>query len=210
MEVDTGRPKSRSRRTNTSISDSGDDQHYQTLSSPLPCRIPIPASVRLSTPDHRNYQDSDWGLTGGEYRFSTAQSTPRFMNSERSSNVPITPSKSVCTDSFFRQYTNFPNYMANTQSFKAKLRSQSAPKQRPEASPKKRLSLNEMLESRSSLSGVKMQRSCSRVQEAINFKNAVMGKLERPSEMVSRGREKQLAEKMVNMYTYREEIEDER
>ena len=74
--------------------------------------------------------------------------------------------------------------MANTQSFKAKLRSQSAPKQRPEASPKKRLSLNEMLESRSSLSGVKMQRSCSRVQEAINFKNAVMGKFERPSEMV--------------------------
>lgn len=183
MEVDTGRPKSRSRRTNTSVSDSGDDQHYQTLSSPLPCRTPIPVPVRLSTPDHRNYQDSDWGLTGDECRFSTAQSTPRFMNSERS-NVPITPAKTVCADSFFRQYTNFPNYMANTQSFKAKLRSHSAPKQRPEPGPKKRLSLNEMMESRSSLSGVKMQRSCSRVQEVINFKNAVMGKLERPSEIV--------------------------
>lgn len=183
VEVDTGRPKSRSRRTNTSVSDSGDDQHYQTLSSPLPCRTPIPVPVRLSTPDHRNYQDSDWGLTGDECRFSTAQSTPRFMNSERS-NVPITPAKTVCADSFFRQYTNFPNYMANTQSFKAKLRSHSAPKQRPEPGPKKRLSLNEMMESRSSLSGVKMQRSCSRVQEVINFKNAVMGKLERPSEIV--------------------------
>ena len=59
--------------------------------------------------------------------------------------------------------------MANTESFKAKLRSQSASKQRPEPRPKKRLSLDEMLESKSSLSGVKMQRSCSRVQEAINL-----------------------------------------
>lgn len=72
--------------------------------------------------------------------------------------------------------------MANTQSSKAKLRSHSAPKQRPEPGAKKRLSLNEMIQSRSSLSGVRMQRSCSQVQEAISFKNAVMGKLERSSE----------------------------
>lgn len=66
--------------------------------------------------------------------------------------------------------------MAKTQSFKAKVRSQSAPKQRPEAGPgpRRRLSLHEMMESRSSLSGVKMQRSCSQAQEAISFKNAVM------------------------------------
>lgn len=70
--------------------------------------------------------------------------------------------------------------MANTQSFRAKVRSQSAPKQRPESGySKKKLSLNEIMESRNSLSGVKMQRSCSQVQEAINFKNAVMGKLGR-------------------------------
>ncbi|KAG6588002.1 Protein IQ-DOMAIN 31 [Cucurbita argyrosperma subsp. argyrosperma] len=176
VEMDTGRPKSWSRRTNTSASEFGDDPFHQTLSSPLPCRTPS----RLQIPDCRH--DSDWGLTGDECRLiSTAQSTPRFVSSGRS-NGPPTPAKSMCADNFFRGYLNFPNYMANTQSFMAKLRSQSAPKQRPEPGSKKRLSLNELMESRSSLSGVRMQRSCSQVQEAINFKNAVMSKLDRPSE----------------------------
>lgn len=78
--------------------------------------------------------------------------------------------------------------MANTQSFNAKLRSYSAPKQRPEPGPgsKKRLSLNELMESRNSLSGVRMQRSCSQAQEAISFKNAVMGKLDRSSDQPER------------------------
>ncbi|XVF49095.1 hypothetical protein PTKIN_Ptkin03bG0241000 [Pterospermum kingtungense] len=181
VEVDTGcRPKSRSRRTNTCVSDFIDDvPPYQALSSPVPARFP----GRLSIPDSSHFQDTDWGLVGDECRFSTAHSTPRFISScVVSNNAPVTPAKSVCTDNYFRHYGSSPNYMANTQSFKAKLRSHSAPKQRSEPGPKRRLSLNEMMESRSSLSGVRMQRSCSRVQEAINFKNAVMGKLDRPSE----------------------------
>ncbi|GKV06716.1 hypothetical protein SLEP1_g18569 [Rubroshorea leprosula] len=179
VEVDTGRPKSRSRRTNTSVSDFSDDPPYQTFSSPVPYQVP----GRLTIPDGRFFTGPEWGLTRDECRFSTAHSTPRFVNS-CGSNAPVTPAKSVCGDNFFRQYVNFPNYMANTQSFKAKLRSQSAPKQRPEpVDPKKRLSLNEMMESRSSLSGVRMQRSCSQVQDAINFKNAVMGKLTRSAEL---------------------------
>lgn len=59
--------------------------------------------------------------------------------------------------------------MANTQSFRAKLRSHSAPKQRPEAGPKKRLSLNEIMASRSSFSGVRMQKSCSQVEQEFEF-----------------------------------------
>lgn len=60
----------------------------------------------------------------------------------------------------------------------------SAPKQRPEPGQRKRLSLNELVESRASLSGVRMQRSCSQVQEALSFKNAVMGRLDRSTEFV--------------------------
>ncbi|KAL3511731.1 hypothetical protein ACH5RR_024448 [Cinchona calisaya] len=165
VEIDTIKPRSRSRRINTCMSDSGDNQHcyYRANSSPLPC--PGPAPARLSIPDcHHQFQDSDWSFIGDEYKFPTAQSTPRFVNSGRS-NIPLTPSKSVCGDSFFRPYSNYPNYMANTQSFRAKLRSHSAPKQRPEPEPKKRLSLNEIMASRTSFSGVRMQRSCSQVQE---------------------------------------------
>jgi len=183
VEVDTFRPKTRSRRT---ISDFGDEPSLQAISSPFfasSYRGTTP--TRWSIPDQRDFQDSEWGLTGEECRFSTAQSTPRFTNPCSCGSVaPVTP-QSVCTDNLLlRQYGKFPNYMANTQSSKAKLRSHSAPKQRPEPSPRKRLSLNEMMESRSSLSGVRMQRSCSKAQELINFKNAVMGKLQTSAESV--------------------------
>ncbi|KAF7813885.1 protein IQ-DOMAIN 14-like [Senna tora] len=176
VEVDTGcRPKSRCR---LSMSDFGDDPQFQTVSSPLPIRqIRTPAAKV----DGRVMRETEWGLTvsGEELRFSTAQSTPRFANS-----CSVATPKSVCAERLLWHYGDCPNYMANTQSFKAKLRSRSAPKQRPElgGGVKKRLSLNEMMESRSSLSGVRMQRSCSQVQDAINFKNAVMGKLERSTD----------------------------
>ncbi|OIW08933.1 hypothetical protein TanjilG_05909 [Lupinus angustifolius] len=184
VEVDTGnsRPNSRSRRTNTSISDFGDVPSFQTLSSPLP--IPYATPARLSIPDHRNFNDSsEYELTEEQCRFSsTAHSTPRFTNS-CSCGAPLTP-KTVGTDYLFlREYGNYPNYMASTKSFKAKLRSHSAPKQRPEPGQiRKRISLNEMMESGNSLSGFRMHRSGSQVQEAVNFKNAVMGKLYKSTE----------------------------
>lgn len=164
VEIDTCGPKSRSRRINTCMSEYDDDQYYQAVSSPLPC--PVPA--RLSIPDCRHLRDFDWGFVTEDYKFPTAQNTPRLSYSGRA-HAPVTPAKSVCGDSFFRPYSNCPSYMANTQSFRAKLRSYSAPKQRPEAGPKKRLSLNEIMASRTSFSGVRMQRTCSQVQEDFEF-----------------------------------------
>ncbi|KAL1551596.1 Protein of unknown function (DUF4005) [Salvia divinorum] len=164
VEIDTCGPRSRSRRMNGSISEYGDDHCYQAVSSPLP--YPVPA--RLSIPDCRHPQDFDWGFVTEDYKFPTAQNTPRFSCSGRA-HVPVTPPKSVCGDGLFRPYSNCPNYMVNTQSFRAKLRSYSAPKQRPESGPKKRLSLNEMMASRSSFSAVRMQKSCSQVQEDFEF-----------------------------------------
>ncbi|TKY45130.1 IQ-DOMAIN 14 [Spatholobus suberectus] len=45
---------------------------------------------------------------------------------------PFTPTKSECAWSFFSGYSGHPNYMANTESFRAKVRSHSAPRQRME------------------------------------------------------------------------------
>ncbi|KAL8230337.1 hypothetical protein R6Q57_001558 [Mikania cordata] len=163
VEIDTYRPQSRSRRMNTCASDSGEDSHY--MPSPLHCQNPACVSI----PEFHHLQDFEWGYVGDDYRFSnTAQSTPRFINSHRSTG-PVTPAKSVCGDAFFRPYSNYPSYMASTQSSKAKLRSHSAPKQRPDPGSKKRLSLNEIVASRYSLSGLKMQKGCYQVQEAFNL-----------------------------------------
>ncbi|KAK6128016.1 hypothetical protein DH2020_038248 [Rehmannia glutinosa] len=155
VEIDTCGPKSRSRRMSC-MSEYGDDQYYHVASSPLPC----PISNRAAIPD-RHVQDFDWGFVEEEYKFATAQNTPRFGCSGRAT----TAAKSVCGDSFFRPYSNGPSYMANTQSFRAKLRSHSAPKQRPGSGPKKRLSLNEIMASRTSFSGVRMERECPQVEE---------------------------------------------
>ncbi|PQQ05857.1 protein IQ-DOMAIN 14 isoform X1 [Prunus yedoensis var. nudiflora] len=160
VEIDTFKTRSRSRRFNTILSECSEDLPYQTISSPLPCPFP----TRISIPDRQQPQDFEWCFNGDECKFSTAHNTPRFTNSFRS-NAPSTPAKSVCGDSFFRPYSNFPNYMSSTQSFNAKSRSHSAPKQRPEPGPKKRLSLIEMMAARNSISGIRMHRSCNQVRE---------------------------------------------
>ncbi|XP_021765360.1 protein IQ-DOMAIN 14-like [Chenopodium quinoa] len=167
VEIDTYKTKSRSRRINPSMYDfSGEEMQYPTMSSPLPSH-PYPG--RISIPECKKIpHDYDWGFYGDECKSSTAQSTPRFANSIRS-NGPLTPTKSVCGDSFFRPYSNFPSYMANTQSFRAKSRSQSAPKQRPEGRPKTRLSLEDIMAARNSVSGGRMQRSSSQVHDCLNL-----------------------------------------
>lgn len=165
VEIDTIKPRSRSRRMNHVLVECGEDFCYHGISSPLP--YPLPA--RLSVPDSHRLQDYEWYCPVDECRFSTAQSTPRFANYIRS-NAPATPAKSLCGDSFILPY--FPNYMSSTQSFKAKLRSHSAPKQRPghePLGPKKRLSLSEIMASRNSISGVRMQGSCSHLHEVLHY-----------------------------------------
>ncbi|GER45016.1 IQ domain-containing protein [Striga asiatica] len=152
VEIDTYKPRLRSRKTSTLTSEYYDDPYFQAMSSPIPCPI-------ISIPSRNHSQDFDWGLFVPEdYKFATAQNTPRF-------GCSATMAKSVCGESLFGPYSNCPGYMANTQSFRAKLRSHSAPKQRPVLGPNKRLSLDEIMASRASFTGFRMQRTCPQVQE---------------------------------------------
>ncbi|KAG7025841.1 Protein IQ-DOMAIN 31, partial [Cucurbita argyrosperma subsp. argyrosperma] len=157
VEIDTYRTRSKSRRYISTLSEYGGDEAapLQAITSPLPYSN-RPRTFTLDC--HNVHRDFEWCLMGEDCKFPTAHSTPRLSNSFASTNMSVTPSKSVCGDSFFRPYLNCPSYMANTQSFKAKLRSQSAPKQRPEPGSKKKLSLNEIMAARNSLSSVRMQR----------------------------------------------------
>uniref|UniRef100_A0A0D9WDK3 DUF4005 domain-containing protein n=1 Tax=Leersia perrieri TaxID=77586 RepID=A0A0D9WDK3_9ORYZ len=195
VEVDTcARPKTSSSRRASSPSPllldaafaaaggGGEDSSWcaNSMSSPLP---PPPARIAVPAPRHHfpTAGDAyDWYYSAPppeKPRPATAQSTPRF--------APPTPTKSVSGAG-----GNCPGYMSNTRSFEAKVRSHSAPKQRPETivvsgagaggGGRKRVPLSEVLvvESRASLSGLGMQRSCNRVQEAFNFKTAVVGRLD--------------------------------
>ncbi|KAE8712257.1 hypothetical protein F3Y22_tig00110258pilonHSYRG00029 [Hibiscus syriacus] len=75
VEVDTLKTRSRSRRFNlNALSKCGDELPYQTTSSLLPC------AVRSSTPNHKNVHDFEWRSADKEFKFSTAQTTPRFGN----------------------------------------------------------------------------------------------------------------------------------
>ncbi|PWZ44961.1 hypothetical protein Zm00014a_022398 [Zea mays] len=79
-----------------------------------PLRVPVPADVAE--------------LCDSPQFFSATSSRPGS-----SRRGPFTPTaKSECSRSLFGGYSDYPNYMANTESFRAKARSQSAPKQRPQ------------------------------------------------------------------------------
>ncbi|XP_030464678.1 protein IQ-domain 26-like [Syzygium oleosum] len=94
----------------------------------------------------QNSRNFEWRLAGNECK------TP-------------TPVKSACGDSFYEPRSELPSYMANTQSFEAKSRSLSTPKQRPEEGSKKRLTLSEIIAARNSVRAIRMQRSRSQVED---------------------------------------------
>ncbi|XP_044957296.1 protein IQ-domain 26-like isoform X2 [Hordeum vulgare subsp. vulgare] len=188
VEMDTGRPKSRSssRRASSPLLDPCEEwcAAANPMASPLlPCHMPGGAPPRIAVPTPGHLPEYDW-CAMEKARPATAQCTPRYMN------TPATPTKSVCGGGGYSASSllNCPSYMSSTQSFEAKVRSHSAPKQRPEppaaaSTNRKRVPLSEVVvvESRASLSGVGMQRSCNRVEEAFNFKTAVVGRLDRQS-----------------------------
>ena len=65
---------------------------------------------------------------GEDNVFSTAQNSPQFNSAKSGGKRGPFTSRSEYAESLFEGYFSFPNYVANTKSSKAKVRSQSAPK----------------------------------------------------------------------------------
>ncbi len=102
-----------------------------------------------------------------DYSFSTAQSSPQYhsaVSKPDPSRIPFAFPKPDYAETMSYDYPLFPNYMSNTESSRAKARSQSAPKQRPPDSFERQPSRRRVsMEGRNVPRAVKMQRSSSHV-----------------------------------------------
>ncbi|CAA7040114.1 unnamed protein product [Microthlaspi erraticum] len=152
-----------------------DNRYKKRSSSSSKSRQERNAGAMFEYGDGFAYKENDLELSFSEekWKSATAQNTPRFSSSSLHhhytgnnryyvSNVTQSPAKNVCENPLYDHGINTPGYMEKTQSFKAKVRSHSAPRQRSE---RKRLSLDEVMASRSSVSSAILEQqqrySCS-------------------------------------------------
>ncbi|KAF3954083.1 hypothetical protein CMV_020527 [Castanea mollissima] len=159
LEIDSGKPHFTTKRKNVlhsshhvltsdqcshSFTTSKDSTAHQTVPSPSSCEVQSLTPLKFS----HEVEDSP---------FCTADNSPQFYSASSRGGVskssPFTPTKSDGSRSFLSGYSDHPSYMSYTESSRAKVRSLSAPKQRPHyerTSSTKRYSVHGFGESRSS------------------------------------------------------------
>jgi hypothetical protein len=144
LEVDTWKPHVKSQQSNRTfhtsqhaLASDHNNQSFMTfdsmskLSKKEPNPMPSISSGEI-------LQSLKLPLGNDEAVYRTAENSPRMFSatsrpgSSGRKGGPFTPTRSECSWGFFNGYSGYPNYMANTESSRAKVRSQSAPRQRLE------------------------------------------------------------------------------
>ncbi|XP_073134003.1 protein IQ-DOMAIN 19-like isoform X2 [Henckelia pumila] len=147
-----------------------------------PCQIsPSPSAITESSPRacSNHFEEYSFGTTQ-----SSAQCYTPIISKPDQARLTFSYPRSECAEPIYNECSFYPSYMANTESSRAKLRSHSAPKQRPletfERQPSR--TRRPSLEGRISHvpKSVRMQRSSSQVgPKAQNYPNSCSVKLDR-------------------------------
>lgn len=118
-----------------------------------------------------------------DYSFDTSQSSPQYYSAVSKPDpprIPISFPGPNYGEPISYDYPLFPNYMANTESSRAKVRSQSAPKQRPDLFERQPSRRRASIEGRNVPRAVRMQRSSSHLGlTAHNYQYPLSIKLDR-------------------------------
>lgn len=138
LEIDSGKPHVTIKRRSLFHSYDQNSHSFTTSKdSTSHLTVPSPSSyevVQSLTPVQLQNNNVDVE----EDSFCTANNSPQFYSAASSRGgassrrTPFTPTKSDGSRSFLSGYSDYPNYMSYTESSKAKVRSLSAPKQRPQ------------------------------------------------------------------------------
>lgn len=139
LEVDTGKPhlKPKRRASHHSTSTVASDQNSRSFATlqDSPSKDSTTAQLSIPSPSSVEMQHSLSPLRFAAGDGQPCDSPQFYSATSRPGSArrgPFTPTKSECSRGFFTGYADYPNYMANTESSRAKVRSQSAPRQRPD------------------------------------------------------------------------------
>lgn len=145
LEVDTWKPHLNSQQHTRTFRNSQhglafdyNNHSYMPINSPSKLSAktvnPIPS---VSSGEVLSLSSLKFPIGKGEAALRTADNSPQVSSASHrpgssARRDPFTPTRSECAWGYFSGYSGYPNYMANTQSSRAKVRSQSAPRQRLE------------------------------------------------------------------------------